>query len=140
MNLRFFEIVLCLLKFLILFQYSYPFKSPTIKYGTMVLIERKVVLMRFTIISRPDDHSKEVSDYLRRRCEETGWKFDESDFELVLSVGGDGTLLRSIHEHLDKLDHISFVGIHTGTLGFLQIIRIKKLMHLSMISGKMNVI
>ena len=69
----------------------------------MVLIERKVVLMRFTIISRPDDHSKEVSDYLRRRCEETGWKFDESDFELVLSVGGDGTLLRSIHEHLDKL-------------------------------------
>lgn len=106
----------------------------------MVLIERKVVLMRFTIISRPDDHSKEVSDYLRRRCEETGWKFDKSDFELVLSVGGDGTLLRSIHEHLDKLDHISFVGIHTGTLGFLQIIRIKKLMHLSMISGKMNAI
>lgn len=84
----------------------------------MVLIERKVVLMRFTIISRPDDHSEEVSDYLRRRCEETGWKFDKSDFELVLSVGGDGTLLRSIHEHLDKLDHISFVGIHTGTLGF----------------------
>jgi len=91
--------------------------------------------MRFTIISRPDDHSKEVSDYLRRRCEETGWKFDESDFELVLSVGGDGTLLRSIHEHLDKLDHISFVGIHTGTLGFFT-----ELMHLSMISGKMNVI
>lgn len=74
--------------------------------------------MRFTVVSRPDLHSKQISDSLKNKCENIGWIYDKDNFDIVLSVGGDGTLLRSIHEYIDKLDHIKFVGIHTGTLGF----------------------
>ena len=84
----------------------------------MFLCERKVVLMRFKVVFRPDDHSKEVASSLSKACESIGWQYDDIDFDIVLSIGGDGTLLRSIHDHINKLNEISFVGIHTGTLGF----------------------
>ncbi len=38
--------------------------------------------------------------------------------DLILSVGGDGTLLRDIRNH-SKGTHGTFLGINTGTLGFL---------------------
>lgn len=75
--------------------------------------------MRFTIEDRQDTHSREISEFLKIRCESIGWTFDKDDFQTVLCVGGDGTLLRSIHKYIDKIDEIEFVGIHTGTLGFL---------------------
>lgn len=75
--------------------------------------------MRFTIVQRGDNHSQSISSYLKKQCiEQLEWEYDEQEFDIVLSVGGDGTLLRGIHQYLDKLDHIQFVGIHTGTLGF----------------------
>lgn len=75
--------------------------------------------MRFTIVQRGDNYSQSISSYLKKQCiEQLDWEYDEQNFDIVLSVGGDGTLLRGIHQYLDKLDHIQFVGIHTGTLGF----------------------
>lgn len=38
--------------------------------------------------------------------------------DFVISVGGDGILLRAIHQYMNQVDTIRFVGIHTGTLGF----------------------
>lgn len=75
--------------------------------------------MRFTIEDRQDIHSKEISEYLKNQCQSIGWIYDPNNFQTVLSVGGDGTLLRSIHKYIDRIDDIEFVGIHTGTLGFL---------------------
>ena len=42
----------------------------------------------------------------------------DHDFLLVISVGGDGTILRAIHEHIDQLDSTIFVGVRSGHLGF----------------------
>src|SRR5699024_7457469 len=44
--------------------------------------------------------------------------YDEKNPDLVVCVGGDGTLLHAFHHYMDQVDTVSFVGIHTGTLGF----------------------
>src|SRR5699024_4690570 len=41
---------------------------------------------------------------------------DEPD--VVISVGGDGTLLYAFHRYKDRLEKTAFVGVHTGHLGF----------------------
>ncbi len=75
--------------------------------------------MKFTIVERGDTHSNEVSSYIKNSCIAQGWKYDNENPELIISVGGDGTMLHSIHDYLDQLDTAAFVGVHTGTLGFL---------------------
>lgn len=74
--------------------------------------------MRFTTIDRGDPHTHQIVDTLLSRCQDLGWILDHEHPQVVLSVGGDGTLLRGIHKYIDQLDQVSFVGIHTGTLGF----------------------
>lgn len=74
--------------------------------------------MKFYILSRGDETSnnikKQIEEYL------IGFKFilDEETPELVISVGGDGTILEAIHRYISRLDQTSFVGLHTGHLGF----------------------
>ncbi|OJG18882.1 inorganic polyphosphate/ATP-NAD kinase [Enterococcus canis] len=36
----------------------------------------------------------------------------------MISVGGDGTLLSAFHRFNHRLDEVSFLGVHTGHLGF----------------------
>lgn len=76
------------------------------------------MIMRFATIVRTDEYSKSISKYVIQKCSEFGWDYDTNNPELIISIGGDGTLLRGIHTYLSILDQISFVGIHTGTLGF----------------------
>ena len=38
--------------------------------------------------------------------------------EVVVTVGGDGTLLKAFHRYLPQIDHVRFIGVHTGHLGF----------------------
>jgi NAD+ kinase len=47
-----------------------------------------------------------------------GWQYDQDNPQIILCIGGDGTLLRAIHQIQNKLVNLLFVGIHTGTLGF----------------------
>lgn len=47
-----------------------------------------------------------------------GKVYDKENPDLIVCVGGDGTLLHAFHQYMDKLDTVAFVGIHTGTLGF----------------------
>lgn len=43
---------------------------------------------------------------------------DDEHPDVVFSFGGDGTMLAAIHRYLDQLEHIKFIGINTGKLGF----------------------
>lgn len=38
--------------------------------------------------------------------------------DLVITVGGDGTLINAFHRYENQIDSIRFVGVHTGHLGF----------------------
>ncbi|BDR59015.1 NAD kinase [Xylocopilactobacillus apicola] len=42
----------------------------------------------------------------------------ESDPEIVISVGGDGTMLSAFRHYLPRIERVRFIGVHTGHLGF----------------------
>lgn len=75
--------------------------------------------MRFSVYTRDDDFSRELAVKLNRiMIDEFHDKFDDESPQIVVCIGGDGTILRAIHQYEDQLDQLVFVGIHTGTLGF----------------------
>ncbi len=75
--------------------------------------------MKYTLFSRNDEYSNQVCTRIRDCFSDlNGFSYDDHSPDLVICVGGDGTILRAIHFYLDQLDRILFAGIHTGTLGF----------------------
>ena len=80
--------------------------------------KRKCNMKRFITINRGDEESKRLCKYIRETMVKKNFTIDEKNPELIIYVGGDGTLLKAFHEYLDILDNVSLVGIHTGTLGF----------------------
>ena len=58
---------------------------------------------------------EEVSEIVRRN----GFPLTEENPDIVIALGGDGTLLRAVHYYLNQLDNIKFIGINAGTLGYL---------------------
>ncbi|MEK3935356.1 NAD kinase [Sporosarcina sp. FSL W7-1349] len=74
--------------------------------------------MKFAIQSRNDKLSNELMEQAKKYLTEFGLVFDEEEPEIVLSIGGDGTLLHAFHKYIHRLEDTSFVGIHTGHLGF----------------------
>ena len=74
-------------------------------------------MKKFSIVAKKDDLSmslaKKIKEGLIHELE-----YNEDNPELVISVGGDGTMLYSVHKYIDMLENVKFVGIHTGTLGF----------------------
>ena len=44
--------------------------------------------------------------------------YDEENPDIVFVFGGDGTVLGAVHDYIDKIDKIIFVGVNHGHLGF----------------------
>lgn len=75
--------------------------------------------MKFCVYCRDDDFSRKLGDQLSQILEsQYHEKLDEKNPEIVLCIGGDGTILRAIHKYHDRLSRVAFCAIHTGTLGF----------------------
>lgn len=74
--------------------------------------------MNFDVTSRGDDVSNEIAGHIRNELKGHGLTFNKEKPEVVISVGGDGTLLEAFHEHKHRLEDTCFVGVHTGHLGF----------------------
>lgn len=75
--------------------------------------------MRFTVSNRDDDNSRNLNYKITELLIENEWIRDDENPEIVICIGGDGTILRAIHHYINILDTTCFVGLHTGTLGFL---------------------
>lgn len=73
---------------------------------------------KFSIVAKKDEISAAAEQRIKEHLLNNNWKYDKKNPDLVICVGGDGTLLYGVHKYLDKLDHINFLAIHTGTLGF----------------------
>lgn len=69
----------------------------------------------YTLIVREDEVSKKIAQELKTKLEGV-ITYDDKNPQLVIAVGGDGTVLKSVHQY--KNDDVYFLGIHTGTLGF----------------------
>lgn len=74
--------------------------------------------MKFAIVSKKDDKSRRVEIYVKQQLESHQWTYDKIYPELVICIGGDGTLLYGVHKYINIMNEIKFLGIHTGTLGF----------------------
>jgi NAD+ kinase len=74
--------------------------------------------VKISIFSNPGDASKQVSDALKAKIKAEKLTLDDEHPDIVITVGGDGTLLTAFHHFRDQLATIRFVGIHTGHLGF----------------------
>lgn len=85
--------------------------------------------MKFAATHRDDSYSQEIQGLISHVLIRSGWTYDEEHPELVICVGGDGTLLRAIHQYIDLLDDVLFVGLHTGTLGFLTDYTVSEIEH-----------
>lgn len=75
-------------------------------------------MRRFTIETRGDEFSDQLQEQVKIRLIGLNFIYDPQDPQLIISIGGDGTFLRAIHRHVERLSTVAFVGIHTGTLGF----------------------
>lgn len=74
--------------------------------------------LKVAIVSNHGLQSEKTERQLRKLLAENEIVIDQQRPEIVISVGGDGTLLSAFHRYSHILDKVSFLGVHTGHLGF----------------------
>lgn len=74
-----------------------------------------VFKVKYAFVTRGDELSEAIADKIRNELAEL-FEYDELNPEIVISIGGDGTILKAVHQYMNK--NCAFVGLHTGTLGF----------------------
>lgn len=74
--------------------------------------------MRVAIYNSDTQESKRLKRMIIQGLAKEEIPYDEDQPDLVISIGGDGTLLSAFNHYEDRLDEIRFVGMHTGHLGF----------------------
>ena len=74
--------------------------------------------MKYSIVNRGDEKSVQTMERFHELAKQHGLAHDPEHPNLVVSIGGDGTMLHAFHMYKHRLDRTSFVGIHTGHLGF----------------------
>ena len=74
-------------------------------------------MMKVGLYGNQTEKTKEVMNTFDRLCQEGCFERDDEYPDVVITVGGDGTLLGAFHHYRNQLDSIRFVAIHTGHLG-----------------------
>jgi NAD+ kinase len=75
--------------------------------------------LRIGIIHNQEEKSIQVLQRLRKLlAEKDDLEIVDRNPELVITIGGDGTLLSAFHRYNHRLDEVRFLGVHTGHLGF----------------------
>lgn len=77
--------------------------------------------MKLAIFSNNVEASQDVTNKIKAELNKhhaTAFVFDDKNPDVVISVGGDGTLLAAFHQYEQIIDDVRFIGIHTGHLGF----------------------
>ncbi len=65
--------------------------------------------------------SLETKGNLIRLLNNNGYEVVDENPDLIVVIGGDGTMLSAVRDH--RLKKIPFIGVNTGNLGFLPSIR-----------------
>lgn len=74
--------------------------------------------MRVAIYHSSDEHSIQVGKDLAKILSQNEIVIDNEKPTVVITIGGDGTLLSAVQKYLTLLEEVRFVGVHTGHLGF----------------------
>ena len=70
-----------------------------------------------------NDESIKTANIIRDKLFTNGFVINDQNYELAIAVGGDGSFLRMIKNNNFNSD-IYYVGINSGTLGFLQEVKL----------------
>lgn len=79
---------------------------------------QKRLAMKIAIYANDGRQSMAVSRKLYQKFADTHFIFDNDHPDIVVTVGGDGTLLSAFHKYAAIIDSVRFVSVHTGHLGF----------------------
>lgn len=74
--------------------------------------------MKVAIQNNDKDISVRVAKQLKEMLAKENIEEDQSSPDILITVGGDGTLLSGFHRFAHQLDKVRFIGVHTGHLGF----------------------
>lgn len=74
--------------------------------------------MRYSVVVKSDSDSAALSEQLQEKLAQINFVRDDDAPEIVISIGGDGTLLHAYSKYKSRLKEVAFIGVHTGHLGF----------------------
>lgn len=74
--------------------------------------------MKVAIQNNDKAISVEVAEKLTNLLKEANIEINQTSPDILITIGGDGTLLSGFHRYAHQLDSIRFIGVHTGRLGF----------------------
>ncbi|HEL1586503.1 TPA: NAD kinase [Streptococcus suis] len=74
--------------------------------------------LKVALMASRNPKSQEVLQSLWTKLKEKKFILTPKNPDVVISIGGDGMLLSAFHKYEKLIDHVRFVGIHTGHLGF----------------------
>lgn len=74
--------------------------------------------MKVAVAHNNNPQTLKVVAYLKRLLEKEDIVYDAKYPDVVITVGGDGTLINAFHRYINQVDSIRFIGVHTGHLGF----------------------
>jgi NAD+ kinase len=75
-------------------------------------------MTRIAIVHNNNNESLIVVSIIKKLLDTHQFVIDQKYPEVVITVGGDGTLISAFHQYEDQVDTIRFIGVHTGHLGF----------------------
>lgn len=75
--------------------------------------------MKFAVSSKGDQVSDTLKSKIQAYLLDFDMELDENEPEIVISVGGDGTLLYAFHRYSDRLDKTAFVAFTRVIWGFM---------------------
>ncbi len=73
-------------------------------------------MKKYTILSKQCEKSNRIESELRSKIK---LPYDNENPDIIFVIGGDGTILRAVHQYEHIIDKVTLFGIHTGHLGFL---------------------
>ena len=81
-------------------------------------IQMKNTGKRVDLIANRKPQSQKVLHKLREKLKKQHFIINDTNPDIVISIGGDGMLLSAFHKYENQLDKVRFVRVHTGHLGF----------------------
>ncbi len=73
---------------------------------------------RIKLYIKSKDSAKKEAAIIKNKLIKSGFKIVNNKYDLALSIGGDGTFIKMIHENKFN-DKIYYSGINAGSLGYL---------------------
>jgi NAD+ kinase len=74
--------------------------------------------MKISIYYKESQLSNLIINKIKSLANQNNFEMDDINPDVVFCVGGDGTFLRAVQAHFKRLNQITFIGIHSGHLGF----------------------